>query len=215
MISAKTDENQVTNRSQKKSLHHEFSNDLSVAELDDIDYAIINHLANDARMTFTELGKRINRSRVATRERVIRLISKGAIDIRIAVRNDILESFVICLAAFEDVQARRSPNLAICPRVLAVVGPDNQNFLRVMVLGESKMALEKCLAHLKQRTGLEKHQMTLTYGRLQAPHYLLMRIFGTPAQEQVGCNSECSACDFLKTGNCFGCPFHDNSFVSL
>ncbi|MFX0114979.1 MAG: Lrp/AsnC family transcriptional regulator [Candidatus Hodarchaeota archaeon] len=215
MLSVKTNEKQATNKPQIKSLHHELGNDISLAELDDIDYAIINHLASDARMTFTELGKRINRSRVATRERVIRLIAKGAIDIRIAVRSDILESFVICLAIIEDIQARHSPNLAICPRVLAVVGPDNQNALRVMILGESKMALENCIMHLKQRTGLEEHTTTLAFGRLQAPHYLLMRMFGTPDQEQVGCNSECSACDFLKTGDCFGCPFHDNSFVSL
>lgn len=47
--------------------------------LDDIDASILRLLQDDARMSFTELGERVNLSPNATRDRVRALVSRGVI----------------------------------------------------------------------------------------------------------------------------------------
>ena len=48
-------------------------------ELDDIDWAIIDQLHNDARISISELGRRVSLSSSATTERVRRLESLGVV----------------------------------------------------------------------------------------------------------------------------------------
>ena len=53
----------------------------TAAGLDDVDRGIIEELQVDGRMPYTELSKRVGLSQAATRQRVNRLIDRGAMQV--------------------------------------------------------------------------------------------------------------------------------------
>ena len=53
----------------------------TAAGLDDVDRSIIEELQVDGRMPYTELSKRVGLSQAATRQRVNRLIDRGAMQV--------------------------------------------------------------------------------------------------------------------------------------
>jgi len=53
----------------------------TTAGLDDVDRSIIEELQIDGRMPYTELSKRVGLSQAATRQRVNRLIDRGAMQV--------------------------------------------------------------------------------------------------------------------------------------
>ena len=53
----------------------------TAAGLDDVDRGIIEELQVDGRMPYTELSKRVGLSQAATRQRVNRLIERGAMQV--------------------------------------------------------------------------------------------------------------------------------------
>ncbi|ACB60984.1 transcriptional regulator, AsnC family [Exiguobacterium sibiricum 255-15] len=73
--------------------------------MDEIDYAIIQTLQGDGRMSWTELGKTVGLSTPAVNERVKKLEYRGVIEGYRAVINPVaLEKTIMAILMFEDTK---------------------------------------------------------------------------------------------------------------
>ncbi|MFW9914423.1 MAG: Lrp/AsnC family transcriptional regulator [Candidatus Thorarchaeota archaeon] len=185
------------------------------SQIDDIDYSIIRQLTTDPRMSFSELGDRIGRSRATARERVRRMISHGMIDFSLAVRKDLLESFRIAVISIKLKPSNSFLSFEGCPRMLAAVGPDLNGDFTVMLLGESKKALKRCAEHLKERNANCVDSLSISFADLHAPFYVSLRALEQANHSEPGCFSKCEKCEHLQNGDCYGCPAKNAQFGSL
>jgi DNA-binding Lrp family transcriptional regulator len=188
---------------------------MSLPQIDDIDYSIIRQLTTDPRMSFSELGDRIGRSRATARERVRRMISQGMIDFSLAVRKDLLESFRIAVVKIKLKGSKPYLNFEGCPRMLTAVGPDLSGDFTVMLLGESEEALMQCAGHLKKRNVNAIASVSIAFAELHAPFYVSLRALDKGNGDAVGCSSNCNECEHLLSGACYGCPAKNAQFGSL
>jgi len=116
-------------------------------KLDDIDRKILAMLTEDGRMSYVDIGKKLNLSRVAVRERVNQLVKNGVIEKFTVVINS--EKFGKSVSAFFEVDCEpaylvevaqklaENVNVASCYQM---TGPST---LHVHVLVEDFAALEK------------------------------------------------------------------------
>ncbi|BDG37682.1 Lrp/AsnC family transcriptional regulator [Saccharococcus caldoxylosilyticus] len=116
-------------------------------KLDDIDRKILAMLTEDGRMSYVDIGKKLNLSRVAVRERVNQLVKNGVIEKFTVVINS--EKFGKSVSAFFEVDCEpaylvevaqklaENANVASCYQM---TGPST---LHVHVLVEDFAALEK------------------------------------------------------------------------
>lgn len=116
-------------------------------KLDDIDRKIINLLVEDGRLSYVELGKRVNLSRVAVRDRVDQLVKEGLIEKFTIVVNS--EKFGKNVSAFfeVDVEPKQlvevAQNLADNPNVASIYQMTGPSTLHMHVLVEDFAKLEK------------------------------------------------------------------------
>ncbi|MFX0114527.1 MAG: Lrp/AsnC family transcriptional regulator [Candidatus Hodarchaeota archaeon] len=186
-----------------------------VTQVDDIDYSIIRQLTADPRMSFSELGDKIGRSRATARERVKRLVAHGMIDFNLVVRRDILESFKVATIVIKTKGSRNLLTIDGCPRLLTAVGPDSNGEITVMMLGESETVLKKCIEHFRQRNNSRIVAMDTAFMNLQVPHYLTLRTFSSNKTMPAACIEKCPTCEHYQSGACYGCPADDEQFGSL
>jgi len=66
----------------------------AVIEIDDLDKAIIRHLQVDGRMPYSKLGPAVGLSQAAVRQRVQRLLEKGAMQV-VAVTDPVTLGFAV------------------------------------------------------------------------------------------------------------------------
>lgn len=188
---------------------------MSLPQIDDIDYSIIRQLTTDPRMSFSELGDRIGRSRATARERVRRMISHGMIDFSLAVRKDLLESFKIAVVKLKLKSSKAYLSFEGCPRMLTAVGPDLNGDFTVMLLGESEKALRQCAKHLKERNAKSIASFSIAFAELHAPHYVSLRALDRGNGDETGCFDKCKKCEHYASGVCYGCPAKNDQFGSL
>jgi Lrp/AsnC family transcriptional regulator, leucine-responsive regulatory protein len=136
-----------------------------VVKLDDIDRKILEMLIEDGRMSYVDIGKKLNLSRVAVRERVNQLVKRGIIEKFTVVINS--EKFGKQVSAFFEVDCEpaylvevaqklaENPNVASCYQM---TGPST---LHMHVLVEDFNALEKFINNelyaLEGITRVESH----------------------------------------------------------
>ncbi|ABO68625.1 MULTISPECIES: Lrp/AsnC family transcriptional regulator [Geobacillus] len=134
-------------------------------KLDDIDRKILEMLIEDGRMSYVDIGKKLNLSRVAVRERVNQLVKRGIIEKFTVVINS--EKFGKQVSAFFEVDCEpaylvevaqklaENPNVASCYQM---TGPST---LHMHVLVEDFNALEKFINNelyaLEGITRVESH----------------------------------------------------------
>jgi Lrp/AsnC family transcriptional regulator, leucine-responsive regulatory protein len=116
-------------------------------KLDDIDRKILSMLTENGRMSYVDIGKKLNLSRVTVRERVNQLVENGVIEKFTVVINS--EKVGKKVSAFFEVDCEpaylvevaqklaENPNVASCYQM---TGPST---LHVHVLVEDFTALEK------------------------------------------------------------------------
>lgn len=182
--------------------------------VDDIDYLIIQQLTADPRMSFSELGNRIGRSRATARERVKKLVAQGMIDFNLKVRRDLLESFRIAVVKITIKEGGGSLSIGECPRLLTAVGPDSKGDITIMMLGESEGVLKKCVDHFRQRNQSCISSLDIALTNLQMPYYLSLRTFSENSNEKASCGDNCASCEHYQS-ECYGCPAKDEQFGSL
>ncbi|MFQ5980229.1 MAG: Lrp/AsnC family transcriptional regulator [Candidatus Heimdallarchaeota archaeon] len=166
----------------------------STIHVDDTDYSIIRYLTKNPRMTFSEVGNRIGRSRPTAKARITRLIENGIIDFNLAVRIDLLGAFQIGVASVKTKKTATSLDLGSCPRVLAAVGPDTNGDYTIMLLGESEESLKNSINRLHQKNAPQITSVTLTSANLQEPYYLSLRTFAKNTSAYTDCAEDCSKC---------------------
>lgn len=181
-------------------------------KVDDADLEIIKQLTINPRISFSELGDLIGKSRATARERVARLKSRGVIEFGVAVRREVLENFIVGLLTFKAKETKNGLSFDDCPRILAALGPDPKGNFTVLMLGESQPALRTCAKHFKARNTGQITSFSLTFSNLQVPYYILLRNSGRPRKEDNSCRSKCPDCDHFVKGECYGCPFGDHKF---
>jgi Lrp/AsnC family transcriptional regulator, leucine-responsive regulatory protein len=136
-----------------------------IVKLDDIDRKILEMLIEDGRMSYVDIGKKLNLSRVAVRERVNQLVKRGIIEKFTVVINS--EKFGKQVSAFFEVDCEpaylvevaqklaENPNVASCYQM---TGPST---LHMHVLVEDFNALEKFINNelyaLEGITRVESH----------------------------------------------------------
>jgi DNA-binding Lrp family transcriptional regulator len=182
--------------------------------VDDIDYSIIQQLTANPRMSFSELGNRIGRSRATARERVKKLVAQGMIDFNIMVRRDLLESFKIAVVKITRKEISSSLRIGGCPRLLTAVGPDSSGDITIMLLGESEGVLKKCVEHFRQKNQLSVSSLDIAFTSLQMPYFLTLRTFPENSNEGANCGDNCTSCEHFQS-ECYGCPAKDEQFGSL
>ncbi|AQS55336.1 Lrp/AsnC family transcriptional regulator [Novibacillus thermophilus] len=115
-------------------------------KLDDIDRKIIELLVENGRLSYVELGKRVNLSRVAVRDRVDQLMERGVIEKFTAVINS--EKVGKQVSAFfeVDVEPKQlvevAQNLANNPNVASIYQMTGPSTLHMHVLVEDFGKLE-------------------------------------------------------------------------
>lgn len=115
-------------------------------KLDDIDRKIIELLVENGRLSYVELGKRVNLSRVAVRDRVDQLMERGVIEKFTAVINS--EKVGKKVSAFfeVDVEPKQlvevAQNLANNPNVASIYQMTGPSTLHMHVLVEDFGKLE-------------------------------------------------------------------------
>jgi len=134
-------------------------------KIDEIDRKILEMLIEDGRMSYVDIGKKLNLSRVAVRERVNQLVKHGIIEKFTVVINS--EKFGKQVSAFFEVDCEpaylvevaqklaENPNVASCYQM---TGPST---LHMHVLVEDFTALEKFINNelyaLEGITRVESH----------------------------------------------------------
>lgn len=134
-------------------------------KLDDIDRKIIELLVENGRLSYVELGKRVNLSRVAVRDRVDQLMERGVIEKFTAVINS--EKVGKQVSAFfeVDVEPKQlvevAQNLANNPNVASIYQMTGPSTLHMHVLVEDFGKLENFineeLYSVKGITRVESH----------------------------------------------------------
>lgn len=134
-------------------------------KLDDIDRKIIELLVENGRLSYVELGKRVNLSRVAVRDRVDQLMERGVIEKFTAVINS--EKVGKKVSAFfeVDVEPKQlvevAQNLANNPNVASIYQMTGPSTLHMHVLVEDFGKLENFineeLYSVKGITRVESH----------------------------------------------------------
>lgn len=134
-------------------------------KLDAIDRRILELLSENGRMSYVDIGKELNLSRVAIRERVNQLIQSGVIEKFSVVINS--EKVGKAVSAFFEVDCEPSflvsvaENLANNPRVASCYQMTGPSTLHMHVLVEDFIALENFineeLYSLEGITRVESH----------------------------------------------------------
>lgn len=134
-------------------------------KLDAIDHRILELLSENGRMSYVDIGKELNLSRVAIRERVNQLIQSGVIEKFSVVINS--EKVGKAVSAFFEVDCEPSflvsvaENLANNPRVASCYQMTGPSTLHMHVLVEDFIALENFineeLYSLEGITRVESH----------------------------------------------------------
>ncbi len=134
-------------------------------KIDHIDRKILELLAENARMSYVDIGKELNLSRVSIRERVNQLIEAGVIEKFSVVINS--EKVGKSVSAFFEVDCEPSSlvsvaeNLANNPRVASCYQMTGPSTLHMHVLVEDFIALENFineeLYSLEGITRVESH----------------------------------------------------------
>ena len=134
-------------------------------KIDHIDRKILELLAENARMSYVDIGKELNLSRVSIRERVNQLIEAGVIEKFSVIINS--EKVGKSVSAFFEVDCEPSSlvsvaeNLANNPRVASCYQMTGPSTLHMHVLVEDFIALENFineeLYSLEGITRVESH----------------------------------------------------------
>lgn len=134
-------------------------------KIDDIDRKIIEILRENGRISYVDLGKRVNLSRVAVRDRVDQLVKLGIIEKFTAVINS--EKFGKSVSAFFEVDVEPkhlvdvAQNLADNPNVASIYQMTGPSTLHMHVLVEDFVKLENFineqLYSVKGITRVESH----------------------------------------------------------
>ncbi|MFQ5980275.1 MAG: Lrp/AsnC family transcriptional regulator [Candidatus Heimdallarchaeota archaeon] len=202
-----------THASEKAAISHSAETYQDIGrKVDDVDLEIIKQLIINSRISFSELGDLIGKSRATARERVARLQSKKVIEFGVAVRREVLESFIVGLLTFKAKKSKIGLSFDDCPRILAALGPDRKGNFTIMMLGESKPGLRTCAKRFKARNAGQHTSFSLNFSHLQVPYYILLRNSGRLRKNDNSCRSKCPDCDYFLKGECYGCPVGDHKF---
>lgn len=142
-----------------------------IADVDDMDQKIMNLLSEDARMSYAEIGRKLNLSRVSVRERVNHLVDSGVIERFSIIINPAKVGFN--LAAFFEIAVH--PNkLHDVAKTLA----DNEFVLSVnQMTGPTTLHVHACLRDNNHLQNFMKDAIYNMTGINSVSSYVLLRGF--------------------------------------
>ncbi|MCK5588005.1 MAG: Lrp/AsnC ligand binding domain-containing protein, partial [Candidatus Lokiarchaeota archaeon] len=172
------------------------------------DYDIICLLGEDARITLSEMSKRLSLSHVAIRNRLIKLLNKEYV--RTSVLVNILKlnlEVVHLLIQTEGAESTRNliERFQNCPRVIQMCTVLGQFDLMTTVFEESKRRLEIILRTCIFRTKGIRNVSVLSVGQLISPPFFPIE-FQRNTEDTAPCGFDCLECNEYKLNQCPGCP---------
>ncbi len=178
--------------------------------LDDIDKAIIAAMAENARISFTEIGEKIGLSHVSIRERFLKLIKSGAIKTVSAINPEILGlELAYILLKTDGITTTRKivEKYKNCPRILKISTVMGEYDIVALVYSEDKKQLEITIGNciMKESQGI-KQRSVLTIGQHVEPHFVHIRPIDKLVGKEKMCNMDCEHCEEYIHGSCYGCP---------
>ncbi len=178
--------------------------------LDDIDKAIIAAMAENARISFTEIGDKIGLSHVSIRERFLKLIKSGAIKTVAAINPETLGielSYILIKTDGITTTRKIVEKYKNCPRILKISTVMGEYDIVALVYGEDKRQLEITLGNciMKESKGI-KQKSVLTIGQHVEPHFVHIRPVDELENEGKLCKMDCEHCEEYLHGACYGCP---------
>jgi len=178
-------------------------------QLDDVDRRIICLLGNDARISFSKIGKLLNLSHVAIRNRLVHLFERNII--RTSVLVNIFElsvevAYLLIQTDGASITRKLIARFKDCPRIMQISTVLGQFDLIVMAFAENKRQLETILTTCLLRTadGI-RNISVLSVGRLVSPPFFHIR-FKKKSENGAPCGRDCTECEEYKLDYCKGCP---------
>ncbi|MFX1519350.1 MAG: Lrp/AsnC family transcriptional regulator [Promethearchaeota archaeon] len=178
-------------------------------ELDEIDQQIIGWLGRDARISLSEIGRKLNLSHVAIRNRLVNLSKKNIIKTGVLVNILELNLEVVYLLIQTDGAASTRElinRFKNCPRIIQMSTVLGQFDLITTVFAEDKKQLETILRTciLRAPQGI-RNVSVLSVGRLINPPYFPVN-FKLKHNDLTPCGLNCADCEEYELEHCLGCP---------
>jgi DNA-binding Lrp family transcriptional regulator len=180
-----------------------------VTRLDEIDQQIISWLGKDARTTLSEIGRKLNLSHVAIRNRLVNLCENNIIKMGVLI--NILELNIEVVYLLIQTDGAASTRELInrfneCPRIIQMSTVLGQFDLIATVFAEDKHQLETILRTciLRAPHGI-RNVSVLSVGRLVSPPYFPIN-FKAKHNGVTPCELNCYECEEYELEHCLGCP---------
>ena len=177
-------------------------------ELDEKDQKIISWLGRDARKSLSEIGRQLDLSHVAIRNRLVNLCEKDIIKTSVLVNILKLNIEVVYLLIQTDGAASTRElikRFKDCPRIIQMSTVLGQFDLVATVFAEDKTQLETILRTCILRTphGI-RNVSVLSVGRLVSPPYFPVN-FKLKHDGLTPCGLNCNECEEYELEHCLGC----------
>ncbi len=178
-------------------------------KLDELDQQIISWLGRDARISLSEIGRKLNLSHVAIRNRINNLCEKNIIKTAVLVNTLELNIEVVHLLIQTDGAASTRElikRFEDCPRIIQMSTVLGQFDLIATVFAEDKHQLETLLRTciLRIPHGI-RNVNVLCIGRMVSPPYFPVN-FKLKHDNLTPCGLKCEECEEYKLEHCLGCP---------
>lgn len=178
-------------------------------KLDEIDQQIISWLGKDARTSLSEIGRKLDLSHVAIRNRLVNLCENNIIKMGVLINILELNLEVVYLLIQTDGAASTRElinRFKDCPRIIQMSTVLGQFDLITTVFAEDKHQLETILRTCILRTpqGI-RNVSVLSVGRLVSPPYFPIN-FKLKHNSVTPCGLNCNECEEYELEHCLGCP---------
>ena len=180
-------------------------------KLDDVDIHIMALLAENARISLSELGRKVGLSHVTVRERLLKLKEEQFIKPYIGVNPSKLNlEIVVVLIETENSEKKQEivNTFKNCPRIIQLTSIIGEYDLMAIVYAENKQTLETILTSCVIRTfpGIRRSNV-LHVGTQLFPPFMPIRLQLTQTNKEVTpCNLNCKECEKFQKKHCLGCP---------
>ncbi|MBD3191838.1 MAG: AsnC family transcriptional regulator [Candidatus Heimdallarchaeota archaeon] len=179
--------------------------------LDEKSLEMIRLLSENGRSTFVELGKLLNLSHVAIRNRYKNLEENQLVQIRAEVNSKKIPLELVLFLIESSPKVSRKElfeTYSSCPRVIFCASLIGEYDFMVLAYSENRETLESLMStrFLKEEAGV-RHSSTFILGSYLFPSFLPINVPNSDTDEYLTpCKLNCNECSKYKDKLCIGCP---------
>ncbi|RLF16507.1 MAG: hypothetical protein DRJ97_00415 [Thermoprotei archaeon] len=181
--------------------------------MDRLDRELISLLQQDGRMSFEELGRRLNLTGMGAKKRLKKLLDEGMLRVTAVVDAERIGVKLFLIMADVGSSSKRAEILNLleeCPRIVqafSLLGAYNLCFLLAV---EDDWTLENILSYncVLGRCQEDIRKMEV-YSVLRAsiPRHVMLRMYlSRRGLEKTPCGVLCISCEGYEKRSCVGCP---------